>query len=100
MVNLGFDIAGLHFRNPVMTASGTCGFGPELEDFFDVGRLAKKRNSMAVDVVGIDSGNPFEIIPVRLTWHFASRTGSLFYFFGHLAFSSFVYVSADSKFHS
>jgi len=39
MVNLGFDISGLHFRNPVMTASGTCGFGPELEEFFDVSRL-------------------------------------------------------------
>lgn len=39
MVNLGFNIAGLHFKNPVMTASGTCGFGPELEDFLDVGRL-------------------------------------------------------------
>jgi dihydroorotate dehydrogenase len=34
MVNLGFKIAGLKFRNPVMTASGTCGYGPELEDFF------------------------------------------------------------------
>ena len=39
MVNLGFEIAGLHFKNPVMTASGTCGFGPELEEFIDVGRL-------------------------------------------------------------
>lgn len=39
MVNLGFNIAGLHFKNPVMTASGTCGFGPELEDFFDIGRI-------------------------------------------------------------
>jgi dihydroorotate dehydrogenase (NAD+) catalytic subunit len=39
MVNLGFSIAGLKFKNPVMTASGTCGYGPELEDFFDVGRL-------------------------------------------------------------
>jgi dihydroorotate dehydrogenase (NAD+) catalytic subunit len=39
MVNLGFNIAGLHFKNPVMTASGTCGYGPELEDFFEIGRL-------------------------------------------------------------
>lgn len=39
MVNLGFNIAGLHFKNPVMTASGTSGFGPELEDFFDIGRI-------------------------------------------------------------
>jgi dihydroorotate dehydrogenase (NAD+) catalytic subunit len=39
MVNLGFSIGSLHFKNPVLTASGTCGFGPELDDFFDVSRL-------------------------------------------------------------
>jgi dihydroorotate dehydrogenase (NAD+) catalytic subunit len=39
MVNLGFSIGTLHFKNPVLTASGTCGFGPELDDFFDVSRL-------------------------------------------------------------
>jgi dihydroorotate dehydrogenase (NAD+) catalytic subunit len=36
MVNLGFSIGNLHFKNPVLTASGTCGFGPELEDFMDI----------------------------------------------------------------
>jgi dihydroorotate dehydrogenase (NAD+) catalytic subunit len=39
MVNLGLKIGSLHFKNPVLTASGTCGYGPELEDFFDPGRL-------------------------------------------------------------
>jgi dihydroorotate dehydrogenase (NAD+) catalytic subunit len=39
MVNLGIDIGDLHFKNPVMTASGTFGYGPELEDFMDVSRL-------------------------------------------------------------
>jgi dihydroorotate dehydrogenase (NAD+) catalytic subunit len=39
MVNLGFSIGDLYFKNPVLTASGTCGYGPELEDFFDVSRL-------------------------------------------------------------
>jgi dihydroorotate dehydrogenase (NAD+) catalytic subunit len=39
MVNLGFKISGLEFKNPVMTASGTCGYGPELEDFFNISRL-------------------------------------------------------------
>ena len=39
MVNLGFTIGDLHFKNPVLTASGTCGFGPELEDFMDISRL-------------------------------------------------------------
>jgi dihydroorotate dehydrogenase (NAD+) catalytic subunit len=39
MVNLGFKIGNLYFKNPVLTASGTCGYGPELEDFFDISRL-------------------------------------------------------------
>lgn len=39
MVNLGIDIGDLHFKNPVMTASGTFGYGPEFEDFMDVSRL-------------------------------------------------------------
>lgn len=39
MVNLGISIGDLQFRNPVLTASGTCGYGPELEDFFDVSLL-------------------------------------------------------------
>ena len=39
MVNLGFSIGDLHFKNPVMTASGTFGYGPEFDDFLDVSRL-------------------------------------------------------------
>ena len=39
MVNLDFSIGNLHFKNPVLTASGTCGFGPELVDFMDISRL-------------------------------------------------------------
>jgi dihydroorotate dehydrogenase (NAD+) catalytic subunit len=39
MVNLGIDIGDLHFKNPVMTASGTFGYGTEFEDFMDVSRL-------------------------------------------------------------
>lgn len=39
MVNLGFSIGDLKFKNPVLTASGTCGYGPELDDFIDVSRL-------------------------------------------------------------
>ena len=39
MVNLSVNIGDLKFKNPVLTASGTCGYGPELEDFFDVSRL-------------------------------------------------------------
>jgi len=39
MVKLGIDIGDLHFRNPVMTASGTCGWGPELDEFMDLSHL-------------------------------------------------------------
>lgn len=39
MVNLKVNIGDLFFKNPVLTASGTCGYGPELTDFFDVSRL-------------------------------------------------------------
>lgn len=39
MVNLGVKIHNLELKNPVMTASGTCGFGEEIADFFDLSRL-------------------------------------------------------------
>jgi len=39
MVNLGFTIGDLHFKNPVLTASGTFGNGSEFDDFLDVSRL-------------------------------------------------------------
>jgi dihydroorotate dehydrogenase (NAD+) catalytic subunit len=39
MVNLDFLIGTLTFKNPVLTASGTFGYGTEFDDFFDVSRL-------------------------------------------------------------
>src|SRR5450759_24004 len=39
MVNLGFSIGDLYFKNPVLTASGTFGYGPEFDDFLNVSRL-------------------------------------------------------------
>jgi len=39
MVKLGFSIGDLHFQNPVLTASGTFGYGTEFDDFLDVSRL-------------------------------------------------------------
>jgi dihydroorotate dehydrogenase (NAD+) catalytic subunit len=39
MVNLGFSLGELYFKNPVLTASGTFGNGTEFDDFFDVSRL-------------------------------------------------------------
>jgi len=50
------DIAGLKLKNPVMTASGTFGYGLEFEPFFDIGELG------AVVVKGLSlkpkAGNP------------------------------------------
>ena len=40
MVNLGFSIGDLYFKNPVLTASGTFGYGSEFDDFLDVSKLA------------------------------------------------------------
>jgi len=57
MVNLGINIGDLHFKNPVMTASGTFGYGPELDDFIDVSRLG------AIFIKGLTleprEGNPY-----------------------------------------
>jgi dihydroorotate dehydrogenase (NAD+) catalytic subunit len=39
MANLGVDIHLLHFKNPVLTASGTFGYGKEFSDFFDISAL-------------------------------------------------------------
>lgn len=39
MVDLVVKIHDLELKNPVTTASGTFGYGEELSDFFDVGRL-------------------------------------------------------------
>lgn len=39
MVNTTIEIAGLSLRNPVMTASGTYGYGTEYRDFVDLERL-------------------------------------------------------------
>jgi len=39
MVNLGVKVHRLDLKNPVMTASGTCGFGEEIADFIDLSRL-------------------------------------------------------------
>lgn len=39
MADLRVKIGGLELKNPVMTASGTCGYGLELQDFMDISRL-------------------------------------------------------------
>lgn len=39
MVDLSVNIGGLKFKNPVLTASGTFGYGTEFSDFIDLNRL-------------------------------------------------------------
>lgn len=55
-MNLGVTIGGLNLKNPVMTASGTFGYGEEYAEFFDLGLLG------AVVVKGLSlqpkEGNP------------------------------------------
>ena len=53
---MGVEIAGLHLKNPVMTASGTFGYGGEFRDLVDLERLG------AIIVKGLSrqpaAGNP------------------------------------------
>lgn len=37
--NLAIEIAGVKFKNPILTASGTCGYGEELADIFPLKTL-------------------------------------------------------------
>ncbi len=39
MADLTIKIGSLEFRNPVILASGTCGYGAELDDFIDMSQL-------------------------------------------------------------
>src|SRR5690554_5399362 len=39
MVNLEINFAGLKFKNPILTASGTFGYGTEFADFIDLNLL-------------------------------------------------------------
>ncbi len=58
--SLSMNIGGIEMRNPVMTASGTFGYGSEYADFVDLNRLG------AVVVKGVTSvpwpGNPMQRI--------------------------------------
>ncbi|MDD5459528.1 MAG: dihydroorotate dehydrogenase [Phycisphaerae bacterium] len=39
MIDISVNFAGLKLKNPVFTASGTCGYADELADFFDMDSL-------------------------------------------------------------
>ncbi len=57
MADLKVDIGGLVLKNPVMTASGTCGFGAEMEPFIDISSLG----ALVVKGTTIENreGNPY-----------------------------------------
>lgn len=50
MANLSVNVAGLKLKNPVMTASGTFGYGEEYSEFVDLNRLG------AIVVKGLSAG--------------------------------------------
>ena len=64
--DISIDFAGLRLANPVLTASGTCGYADELSDFIQLGKLggfitksisAQPRKGNAVPrIVETDSG--------------------------------------------
>ncbi len=55
-IDLSVNIAGVEFKNPIVTASGTCGFGEEYKDFYHPSELG------AITVKGLTlapkAGNP------------------------------------------
>ncbi|MEK6800182.1 MAG: dihydroorotate dehydrogenase [Planctomycetota bacterium] len=57
-VDLSVDLAGLRLTNPVMTASGTSGYGPEHAEFIDLRRLG----AFVTKAVSLEArkGNPPE----------------------------------------
>jgi dihydroorotate dehydrogenase (NAD+) catalytic subunit len=57
MADLGINIGNICFKNPVMTASGTFGFGTEYEDFIDISRLG---GIVVKGITGkVRQGNPY-----------------------------------------
>jgi dihydroorotate dehydrogenase (NAD+) catalytic subunit len=55
-VNLAQTVFGIDFQNPVLLASGTCGYGAELDGFFDIDELG----GLVIKAVTADvrHGNP------------------------------------------
>ena len=57
MADLRVNIGNLHLKNPVTTASGCFGYGPEFDDFIDVNRLG---GIFVKGTTGINrEGNPY-----------------------------------------
>ena len=46
--DMSVEIAGVKFKNPVMTASGTFGSGMEYAELTDIGRLGSTRSDCRI----------------------------------------------------
>lgn len=57
MVKLDFNINDLHFKNPVLSASGTFGYGVEFRDFFDISQLGGI--VLKATTLEVREGNPY-----------------------------------------
>ena len=57
---LSVNLAGVTLKNPVMTASGTYGFGREYNEFYDLGELG------AVNVKGLTLNPRLGNVPPRI----------------------------------
>ncbi|HOS72190.1 MAG TPA: dihydroorotate dehydrogenase [Bacteroidales bacterium] len=57
MVKLDFNINDLHFKNPVLAASGTFGYGVEFRDFFDISQLGGI--VLKATTLEVREGNPY-----------------------------------------
>lgn len=57
MVDLSVNLNGLELKNPVMTASGTFGYGEEFMDFFDIAELGGI--SVKGTTIAHREGNPY-----------------------------------------
>jgi dihydroorotate dehydrogenase (NAD+) catalytic subunit len=61
---LATDLAGLRLRTPVLTASGTCGYGPEYAGVLDYGRLGGF-TTKSVTVEERRGNEPQRVVEVR-----------------------------------
>ena len=69
MAELNVNIGNLQLKNPVMTASGTFGYGIEYSDFMDISRLGgifvKGTTIQPREFVSPYGGNPFGNVECR-----------------------------------
>ena len=67
MAELNVNIGNLQLKNPVMTASGTFGYGIEYSDFMDISRLGGifVKGTTRREFVSPYGGNPFGNVECR-----------------------------------